>query len=246
MKINIGMQIYTLRDEMNLGYDEVLKRIADTGYKSIEMTYDPGNGEEVGKLLKKYSLIATGAHIGIDAIENNLETVTGFMDNIGAKSVIIPWIDSNGIDTEEKTIETAKRFEAAAKKLAPMGYELGFHNHTLEFERKFNGRTIIDIFFDEAPSLKFEVDVGWAHAAGADVVAALNKIGGRLAYIHIKDVDENNTPTEIGSGKVDMKSVIETASEFGVKWGIVEQDSMRELKAFDSIKASYDYIKTIN
>ncbi|MCL1858234.1 MAG: sugar phosphate isomerase/epimerase [Oscillospiraceae bacterium] len=244
MKMNIGLQIYTLRDEMGLGYDEVLKRIADIGYKSIEMTYDPEHGEEVGKLLQKYSLIANGAHIGIGEIENNLDTVTKFMDFIGAKSIVIPWTD--GIDTEESTIATAKRFEAAAQKLAPMGYELGFHNHITEFERKFNGKPVIDILYDEAPSLKFEVDAGWAYAGGADVVAALNKLGSRLAYIHIKDVDEKNTPTEIGSGKVDMKSVMETAAKFGVEWGIVEQDSCVNFPPFESIKVSYDYIKTIN
>jgi len=244
MKMNIGLQIYTLRDEMALGYDEILKRIADVGYKSIEMTYDPNNGEEVGELLKKYSLIATGAHIGINEIENNLETVTGFLDNIGAKSAVIPWTD--GIDTEENTIATAKRFEAAAIKLKAMGYELGFHNHVTEFERKFNGKTIIDIFYDEAPSLKFEVDAGWAYAGGADVVAALDKLGERLTYIHIKDVDEKNTPTEIGSGKVDMKAVIETAAKYGVTWGIVEQDSCVNYPPFESIKVSFDYIKTIN
>ena len=246
MKLNIGLQTYTLRDEMHLGYAEVLKRIADIGYKSVEMTYDPKNGEEAGKLIKKYSMIATGAHIGIDAVENDFDTVKGFMDNIGARSVIIPHIGGELVDSEEKTKETAKRFEAAAKKIAPLGYELGFHNHVLEFERKFSGKTIIDIFFEEAPSLKFEVDAGWAYAAGADVVASLKKLGGRLSYIHIKDVDEKNTPTEIGSGKVDMKSVIETAAALGVKWGIVEQDSCVNYKPFDSVKVSYDYIKTIN
>lgn len=246
MKLNIGLQIYTLRDEMNLGYDEVLKRIADIGYKAVEMTYDPKNGEEVGKLLKKYSLVATGAHIGINEIEDNFETVKNFLDNIGAKRAIVPWIGGDFIETEEKTIETAKRFDAAAKKLAPMGYEVGFHNHTLEFERKFNGKTVIDIFFENSSDLKFQIDAGWAYAGGADVIAVLNKLGKRLTNVHIKDVDEKNTPTEIGSGKVDMKSVIETVAKYGVEWGIVEQDSCVNYPPFDAIKVSFDYIKTIN
>ena len=246
MKLNIGIQLYTLRDEISLGYDEILKRVADIGYKSVEMTYDPANGEEAGKLLKKYSLIATGAHIGADAIENDFDTVKGFMDNIGAKSIVIPWIGGDSIESEENTIATAKKLEAIAQKIAPLGYELGFHNHVVEFERKFNGKTIIDIFFEQAPSLKFQVDAGWAYAGGADVVAAVTKIGKRLATIHIKDVDEKNVPTEIGSGKVDMKGVIEAAAAAGVQWGIVEQDSCVNYPAFESIKISYDYIKTIN
>jgi len=244
MKLNIGLQIYTVRDEMGLGYDEVLKRIAEAGYTGVEMTYDPKNGEEVGKLLQKYSLKGLGAHIGIDAIENDFETVAAFLDNIGAKSVNLPSIGHLG--SEEETKETAKRMDAAAKKLADLGYTLGFHNHTYEFETKYNGRTIIDIFFDETETLKFQVDVGWAYAAGADVPEVLNKIGGRLASIHIKDVDENNTPTEIGGGKVDYKTALDIAAGFGVEWGIVEQDSCVNYPPFESIKVSRDYIKTIN
>ena len=246
MKMKIGMQFYTLRNEMSRGYEEIFKRIAEVGYTGVEMTYCPDDGDTVGELLKKYNLKGTGAHIGIEAIENNPDTVTGFMNKIGSKSVIIPYMGGDMFGSEEKTKETAKRIEAAAKKLAGIGYELGYHNHTHEFETKFNGKTVIDIFYEEAPSLKFEVDVGWAYAGGADVVAVLNKLGKRLAYIHVKDVDENNTPTEIGSGKVDMKSVIETASKLGVEWGIVEQDSCVKYPAFESIKISYDYIKTIN
>jgi len=244
MKLNIGIQLYTLRDSMDLGYDEVLKRIAETGYTGVEMTYDPNNGEEVGKLLQKYSLKATGAHIDIFQIENNLETVTGFMDNIGSKNIILPWIP--GIDTEEQTIETAKRVEAASQKLAEMGYVLGFHNHTVEYERKFGDKTVIDVLYENAPSLKFEVDIGWAYAGGADVVEALNKIGDRLIFIHVKDVDENKTPTEIGSGKVEWVSVFETAAKLGVEWGVVEQDACVNYPAFESIKVSYDFIKTVN
>jgi len=245
MKVNVGLQLYTVRGEIGLGYDEILKRVAAVGYNCIEMTYDPSKGEEVGELLKKYSLTATGAHIGISEIENNLDVVTKFMEAIGGKSIVIPWTD--GIDTEENTIQTAKRFEAAAQKVNAMGYELGFHNHITEFERKFNGKTIIDIFYEEAPSLKFQIDAGWACAGGADVPAVMNKLGDRLAItFHIKDVDEKNTPTEIGSGRTDMKNIIEAAAKQGVKYGIVEQDACVNYPPFESIKVSFDYIKTIN
>jgi sugar phosphate isomerase/epimerase len=246
MKINVGLQIYTLRDEIGLGYETIFKRIAEIGYTGVEMTYSPDNVDEFRKLLKKYNLKATGAHIGIYEIENKLNAVMKFMDAIGAKSIVIPHIGETLMDSEEKTKETAKRFEAAAKKLAELGYEVCFHNQTYEFATKYNGKTVIDIFYDEAPSLKFEVDVGWAYACGADVPAVLKKLGKRLAFIHVKDIDEKGVPTEIGSGKVDMKTVINTVSKLGVEWGIVEQDTCLNYKPFDAIKISYDYVKTIN
>lgn len=244
--MNIGLQIYTLRDIIGEGYDEILKKVAEIGYKGIEMTYSPNDGDKVAELFKKYGLKGTGAHISIDEIENNFDRATGFLDKIGSKAMIIPHIGGEIIETEEKTIETAKRFEAAAKKAANQGYVLSFHNHTIEFAKSFNGKTVMDIFYEYAPSLKFEVDCGWAYAAGVDVIAELDKIGDRLSFIHIKDVDENKTPTEVGNGKVDMKAVIETAAKYGVEWGVVEQDSCVNHKPLDAVKISFDYIKTIN
>ena len=96
MKINVGMQFYTLRDEMSQGYEAILKRIAEVGYTGVEMTYSPNDGDIIRSLLKKYNLKGTGAHIGIDEIENHLDRVTGFMENLGSKSVIIPWIGGRG------------------------------------------------------------------------------------------------------------------------------------------------------
>ena len=245
MKLIIGLQLYTVRSEIGLGYDEILKRVAETGYQCVEMTYDPEHGEEVGGLLKKYSLFATGAHVGINEIEDNFDTVIKFIEAIGGKSIVVPGI--GGTDTEEKTIATAKRLEAAAQKIISAGYEAGFHNHTGEFTTKYGGKTVIDIFAENAPSIKFQIDVGWAYAAGADVVAELNKLAGRLtSNIHIKDVDDTKTPTEIGSGNVCWGCVIEAASKLGVKYGTVEQDACVNYPPLESVKVSYDYIKTVN
>jgi sugar phosphate isomerase/epimerase len=244
--MNIGLQIYTLRDIISEGYDEIFKKVADIGYKGVEMTYSPDQADEVAELLKKYGLVCTGAHISIDELSNNPERAAGFLDKLGSRHMIIPWIDGARIETEEKTIETAKVMEEGAKRAANHGYVLSFHNHTIEFERKFGDRTVMDIFYDEAPSLKFEVDCGWAFAAGVDVVATLNKFGSRLSFIHVKDVDEKGTPTEVGNGKVDMKAVIAEAAKHGVEWGVVEQDSCVNYPALEAVKISFDYIKTIN
>jgi sugar phosphate isomerase/epimerase len=244
--MKIGLQIYTLRAILGEGYEEVLKKVAEIGYQGIEMTYSPNDGYKVAELLRKYGLKCTGAHISMDELINNPGRAAGFLDTLGSRHMIIPWIDGKRIDTEENTIATAKRMEEGARQAADHGYILSFHNHTIEFANKFNGRTVMDIFYDEAPSLKFEIDCGWAYAAGADVTAVIDKFGKRLSYVHIKDVDGNNTPTEIGSGKVDMKAALDTAKKYGVEWGVVEQDACVNYPPLESVKISFDYVRTIN
>ena len=244
--MKIALQIYTLRDIISKGYDKIFKEVAGMGYAGVEMTYNPDNGDEIAELLKKYGLVCTGAHISMDELINNPGRAAEFLRKLGSNQMVIPWIDGKLIDNEEKTIETAKKLEAGAKEAVSHGFVLSFHNHTIEFERKFNGRTVMDIFYDEAPSLKLQLDCGWAYAGGADVIATINKFGERLSFIHIKDVDANKTPTEVGNGLVDMKAVIASAEKYGVEWGIVEQDNCVNYPALESVKISFDYIKTIN
>ena len=245
MNMNIGLQLYTVRDVIGEDVEGVIKTIADIGYKGVELTYSPDKADIYAEMIKKYSLKAIGAHIGLNEIENKYDEVKAFADKIGFKKLIIPWIGD--IDTTEKTIATAKRMEACAKKAEADGYILAFHNHTVEYEPKLDGgKAAIDIFLEEAPTLKHEIDVGWAFAAGANVVDYIKKIGDRLIIVHIKDVDDNKTPTEIGSGNVNMEEILKAAWDIGVKWGIVEQDNCINYKPLESIKVSYDYLSTIN
>lgn len=242
MGLNIGIQLYTLRDELSKGYDLVFSTIAESGYKGVEMLYLPDKGDEMADLLKKYSLVATGAHIGIDAIEKNFDVVVGFLGKIKSNKCIIPHISHEMIKDYESCAAFSERMEAAAKKLAAENIELGFHNHVIEFEKSIDGKTPIDVFFEVAPSLKFEMDIGWACAAGADIMGYIKKLGDRLQVVHIKDVDDKNTPTEIGNGRVDFKSIL---PELKVEWGIVEQDSCVNYPAFESVKISRDYLRSI-
>lgn len=241
MRLNIGIQLYTLREELSKGYDLVFSTIAESGYKGVEMLYLPDKGDEIAELLEKYSLVATGAHIGLDAIENNFDVVVGFLRKIKSDKCIIPHVSNDLIKDYESCKSFAERMEAAAKKLAAENIELGFHNHVVEFEKSIDGRTPIDVFFEVAPSVKFEMDIGWASVAGSDIFGYIKKFGDRLSVVHIKDVDDKNAPTEIGNGRVDFKSIL---PELEVEWGIVEQDSCVNYSAFESVKISRDYLRS--
>ncbi|GHV11417.1 sugar phosphate isomerase [Clostridia bacterium] len=245
-KLSIAIQIYTLRDTLKDGYENTFKHIADTGYSGVELVWDPDHGDVIKDLLAKYKLVGTGTHVGLDALENDYSRVIEYLKKIGSTHPIIPGVNNDYFHSVDSMKELCGKIEVVAKKLADDGCDLGFHNHTSEYGIKLAGRTIMDIFYDEAPSLKFEVDCGWAWAAGADVIASLKKIGDRLAFIHVKDIDEKNVPTEVGNGIVNMPKIFDTAASLGVKWGVVEQDSCTNFPPFDAVAVSKKYIDTIN
>jgi len=244
MKINIGLQLYTIRDQMNLGYDEVFKRITEIGYRGVETGFRPDSGEELSKLLKKYSLKALSAGMGPNNIENNYDKVKEFMKQVDTSIIVVGFGESD-LDTVEKVVTLARRLDELAKKVEKDGYVIACHNHWWEFTKRFDGKTITDVLCENSELLKFEMDIGWVTVADADPVKYINELGSRVALLHVKDFTADKKHTEAGTGVVNMKGALSAASKVGVEWGIVEQDENFRVSSFDSIKTSYDYLKTI-
>ena len=114
-----------------------------------------------------------------------------------------------------------------AAKAAGIGFQ--YHNHNMEFSNT-EGRHGLDILLENTdPELvKFQVDVGWVLAASQDPVAWLKKMGkDRLRTIHIKDCRRKPKLewTEVGTGELDARGVMRAATELGVEWALVEQDT---------------------
>ena len=118
-----------------------------------------------------------------------------------------------------------------------MGMQFGFHNHNYEFQ-KFGNTTGFDILTKTAdPKLVcLEMDCYWITQAGQDPVAMLKKYGSRIQLLHLKDrmpgfpTSQMLGPdaehiTEVGSGTINWKAVLETAEQTGVKHYFVERDN---------------------
>ena len=65
---------------------------------------------------------------------------------------------------------------------------MGYHNHNQEFLRQIDGRFPLEIFAELLdPGVSLELDLYWASAGGADVVALLDRLGDRVTALHVKD-----------------------------------------------------------
>ena len=109
-----------------------------------------------------------------------------------------------------------------------------------------DGRLPYDILLSECdPKLVvMEMDLGWAHHAGADPLAYFAKYPGRFALVHVKDFDKDGNMTEVGKGVIDWKAIFAKADLGGIKHYFVEHD---EPKApLDSIRTSYQYLEKLS
>jgi|JI10StandDraft_1071094.scaffolds.fasta_scaffold12354_9 sugar phosphate isomerase/epimerase len=156
--------------------------------------------------------------------------------------------------TEDHWKRMAHQFNDIGRKLKAEGLAFGYHNHNFEFV-KINGRTGFDIFMQETdPSLvTFELDVGWVAAGGYDPVELFNKYPDRYFLMHVKDVKPSTQanielkmdPTEVGSGRLDWKSILPAAYKSGVRKYFLEQEAPFEKGRMEAAEIGYKYLSTL-
>jgi len=172
----VGLQLYSLRDQFKDDVPGTLQLINEWGITKIE-----GGGtyglpmKEFEALLQKNSLdvVSVGASFG--DLESNVQKVIDNAKSFGAKYVMCAWVphDDNKWALEE-TIHATDVFNEAGKLLKENGLILAYHPHGYEF-RPYKDGTLFDYMAQNAQHFTFELDVYWAHHGGADPLALMKK-----------------------------------------------------------------------
>ena len=276
----LGVQLYTLGDLTGDKLAPALNGLAAIGYATTETAgYHGHSAKELRAAHDAAGLRCISAHVGIkkgDANEPGLDGDLGRlaedMHVLGVRTVIVPsFPQPAGLNLKQETGEsfgdyyvrasravTADHWKARAallgtltEKLGREGLAVGYHNHFGEFFDLGGGRRGIDILLAETPAKTiFELDVGWAVAAGADPVAVLQANPTRFKLLHVKDMVAATGPgtvlghrtTPIGGGTTDWKRVLAAASAIGAKTWFVELEPPFEKPRLELLKTSIDYL----
>jgi sugar phosphate isomerase/epimerase len=239
MKFPVGLQPYTLRDEIEKDYFGAFEKVAEVGYKGVEVGMPPA-GITVAEMKAKFAEIdlqPLSCHVGLDQLKNDLASVINFLKEIGAKYVVL----SQGFETKQAVLEAAQFYNQVGKELKEHGLQFLHHNHDWEFV-KFEGEYALDIMLNETdPDLvKMEMDTYWVQKGGVNPADYLRKLKNRCPLLHIKDMEagEEQFFAEVGEGILDFEEIFKVAAEVGTEWLIVEQDLCRR-SPFDCIQTSY-------
>lgn len=249
-KLGIGIQLYTLRDDLAKDFRGTLTRVAKLGYEGVEFAgYGGIPADEMKELLQSLGLKAIGSHVGLNSLRNNLEQEIDYLNTIGGKYLVLP-----GIPVEERSDEAAwKRIFAECatfgQAAAGSGLIFGYHNHDFEFKMQVDGEYAYDALFaaTSPERVQVEMDLGWVQFAGLSPVSYIAKYAGRLPLVHLKDfrigADGRIDTVELGNGTIDLQTVIRAASGAGTEWLIVEQDSCAN-PPLESVATSIEWLKT--
>ncbi len=261
----IGLQLYTLRNEISKDVDAVIAKVAEIGYTSVEV-FGYANGKFFGKtpeafvdIIKKNNLKTPSGHYMMNDFlikgdEDQLKKTVSDAAIMGHDFFVIPYLTDEMHASLDDYKKLAEKINKAAVEVKNAGMKLAYHNHNFEFKDWGNGQTGFDIFVKQTdPALvSFEMDNYWVTRAGLDPIKLIKANPGRIKMWHIKDMAHKKDPsfvtdkdqdfTEVGSGIINYKEIFKYKKESGMEYFFVEQDQVN-IPVYESITKSFGYIK---
>ena len=249
----IGLQLYTVRNEMEKDIRTTLKKIADIGFHFVETAFWPKNisPETAASYLKEAGLSVFSAHIELPVGDNKttmLEVAKAYNCN---KMIWHGWPEDKRYGSLEGTKELAKLYNEASRLAKDNGLQFGIHNHWWEFRNKVDGHFVFEILLEELDrDIFFEIDTYWVKVAGHDPATIVKRFGNRAPLLHIKDgpakwhpslAEDNPEPmTAAGMGTQNFPAIVKAANG-NTEWMIVEMDKV-DGDVFDALQVSFDYL----
>ncbi len=240
----VGLQLYTVRDQMKADFEGTLARVAEIGYKEVEFAgYFDHSPADVRAILARHGLSAPSTHIG-DISPEAWKASLDAAHTIGHEYIVVPWIPQEKRMTLDGWKQVAGDFNRAAAAARDAGIQFAYHNHDFEFP-KVDGQVPYDVLLQNTdPKLvQLEIDLYWITKAGQDPLEYFARWPGRVPLVHVKDsagVPENKM-VDVGQGKIDWKRIFAKRDQAGIKHFFVEHDQPPQ--PFEDIATSYRYLK---
>lgn len=214
---NVGIQLYSLRDQLAKDPKGTLQAVAKTGFKHVEtFGVDLSKNEfwgvpiaDLKKLLSDNNLQSHSGHYDLtgylskdpkaaDSIARYIEVAK----TLGQQYIIAPvppMGNLNGLTSSDYQ-QYADLLNKAGEQTKAAGIKIGYHNHFWEFRDFPNGTKGLDILlaFTEPDLVDFELDLYWVEKAGLNPLTYFEKYPGRFSMWHLKDMDKNFVTPIIG------------------------------------------------
>lgn len=257
----ISIQLWTVRKELEEDLDVTLARLSDIGFTRVEVFGFVDGADDLAAALQRHGLSSPTGHASLASKAENpfaalgassADAVFAAATKLGITTVFDPFVAPDRWETREEITKTATLLNAAAAAAAPHGITVGYHNHNQELLNIIDGRFALEVFSELlAPEVALEIDLYWAAAAGADVSALVERLGERVAALHVKDGTLEPTPTlgavptdqvPAGSGVVNVAAALEAARS--ARYVIVEFDAYQG-DIWRGVAASFNYLEAL-
>jgi sugar phosphate isomerase/epimerase len=262
----VGIQLYSVRDDMKKDPAGTLTQLAKMGYKHVEHAnyidrkFYGYSAKEFRKILDDLGLKMPSGHTVMgknhwdiakkdftDAWKYTVEDAA----YMGQKYVISPWMDESMRKTYDDMLRYLEVFAKSGDLCQKSGMKFGYHNHWAEFTEELNGMKLFDIMMKnlDVNKVVMQLDIGNMYIGGAKALDVIGQYPGKFELIHVKDEIAVNTPDKfesaiLGKGIIPVKEVLEICRKTGgTKVYIIEQEAYQNKAPLACVKEDLDIMK---
>jgi sugar phosphate isomerase/epimerase len=263
----IGLQLYSIRDEMKNEPLESLKQVAHMGYKYVEHAnyvdrkFYGYEAKAFKKVLDDLGLQMVSGHTAMRS-QHWDEAKKDFSDSwkwtiedaaiLEQKYVVSPSMDNSMRSEYDSFMRYMDVFNRCGELCRKYGMKFGYHNHDYEFSEKLRDKKLFDIIMDTiVPQLVvIQLDTGNLYSGGAIAADVVKQYPGRFENIHVKDVIEATAgrlkyeSCILGEGIADIRNVIDAAvRNGGTEVMIIEQEAYQGKAPMECVKENLQIMK---
>jgi sugar phosphate isomerase/epimerase len=267
-----GLQLWAVRDDLNRDFAGTLRALQAMGYRRVEAAgWHERSPADFRAAVSDAGLDCVSCHYSLTSLVDGTEAKLDAARAVGVRHVVVssPMPSrplAEGLSwsvamAQAMTLADWRSNAEALNRIAALararGLRFGYHNHAAEF-LAYEGQTAfheLERLTDPA-LVEFELDIGWAAAAGKDPVHVLEHHGARVTQLHIKDlatreraegrIADDLTTVPIGSGTIDWPAVFAAARAHAhIDNWFVEQEPPFASPPLDGMRASLAYLGTL-
>ncbi|HTP86331.1 MAG TPA: sugar phosphate isomerase/epimerase family protein [Bryobacteraceae bacterium] len=228
--IPVGLELYSVRDNLDKDLPGTLQAVAKMGYQVVEFfapyfKWTPEHAREVRKILDDTGMRCNSTHNGLESFsEAGLANAIELNHILGAHYIVLA--SPGKVTSLDGYRKVAESLTQAQQKLQAEGLSAGYHNHDAEFHLLEGTRPIEIIAANTPKELMLQFDVGTCVEVGSDPVAWIEANPGRIRSMHLKDWSPEHGYREMfGDGKAPWKKIFEAAETAGgAEYYLIEQE----------------------
>lgn len=261
----IGLQLWTVRDQLAADPLTTLKTIKDLGYHQVELM-DTRQAAALLPICRDLGLAVNSSFMLWTTITGRwdlvpdekekfeFERVLDQANEAGLSHLVFGYLPPGERENMDDYRRIADQLNRAGEQAKDRGLQMAYHNHNFEFE-PMEETTPFALLTDrlDGELMPFELDVFWTAIAGHDPVELLPKLKGQIKLLHLKDL-KRDTPVvtkladvpedafeELGDGTLPIRKLAKMGKELGVDYCFVEQDTSPA--PLESIATSLDHLR---
>ena len=230
--VPVGLELYSVRDELMKDLPGTVTAVAKIGYKVVEFyspyfDWTPEKAKDVRKLLDDLGIQCRSTHNGPPSFTpEGLKKATELNQIIGSKNIILA--SAGRVTDLAGWAKVAGQLTTAADQLRPLGMSTGYHNHQTEWQ-PLEGKRPMDVLAAGTPKdVVLQFDIGTCVEVGQDPIAWIKANPGRIRSVHCKDWGKGEGrgyAVAFGEGDAPWKEIFAAAESVGgVEYYLVEQE----------------------